>query len=47
MKYKNNRTGIIIDIPSVLKKGGEWELVEAPAPKPKKVTKNDKLRNDK
>ena len=46
MKFKNKKTGVVIDVPSRL--GGAWEPVEeepkkaepAPAPaKPKKSTK--------
>lgn len=37
MKYRNKKTGVIIDVQSELK--GAWEPVEAPAPKPAKKTK--------
>jgi len=31
MKYRNTKTGVIIDVPSELK--GAWEPVKAPEPK--------------
>ena len=38
MKYRNTKTGVIIDVQSELK--GAWEPVEDPAPeKPAKKTK--------
>lgn len=47
MKYKNTKTGVVIETTSVIF-GGDWVPVEEPKKTPKKRKKavKDELRND-
>lgn len=45
MRYRNTKTGTVIDIESKLS-GGGWEKIEQPAPRSKKKEKKDELRDD-